>query len=79
MPFRFPLRLAGVLCFFCTDFSLHAFAALKHRTWSVDGITHEALVVIPARTRTKPTPVIFVFHVAFLKTRALSPPSPPAP
>lgn len=35
---------------------------LAQRTWSVDGVTREALVHFPARTEQGGAPVVFVFH-----------------
>jgi polyhydroxybutyrate depolymerase len=32
------------------------------REWTVDGVTREALVCLPANATTQPTPVIFAFH-----------------
>src|ERR1044071_4508407 len=32
------------------------------RTWTVNGVTREALVYAPASAKTKPTPIVFAFH-----------------
>jgi polyhydroxybutyrate depolymerase len=36
--------------------------SLTRRTWSVDGVTREALVAVPTDAATKPPPLLFVFH-----------------
>jgi polyhydroxybutyrate depolymerase len=34
----------------------------SRREWTVDGVTREALVYVPAKAKTTPTPVVFAFH-----------------
>jgi polyhydroxybutyrate depolymerase len=36
--------------------------APARRDWSIDGVTREALVYVPASAKTTPAPVIFAFH-----------------
>jgi polyhydroxybutyrate depolymerase len=35
---------------------------LAKRQWNVENVTREALVYVPATTKTNPTPVVFAFH-----------------
>ncbi len=42
--------------------SLRAENALTPKQWTVDGVTRDALVSIPASATTQPAPVLFVFH-----------------
>ena len=39
-----------------------ASSELQRREWSVDGVTREALLSLPANARANPTPVVFAFH-----------------
>jgi polyhydroxybutyrate depolymerase len=55
-------RSIFLLCALFAGLSVHAAEALVRRTWIVDGVTREALVAIPIRAATEPTPVLFVFH-----------------
>ena len=58
-----PLRLLVLLAFVLTTTTLaRAAEALVHRTWTVDGVTREALLYTPAKAKTEATPVVFAFH-----------------
>ncbi|MBC7369472.1 MAG: esterase [Undibacterium sp.] len=59
---RSLFRLILLACALCTGLSLPAAEALTRRTWTVEGVTREALVALPPDATTKPTPVLFVFH-----------------
>ena len=57
------LRLNLLLfCALVTGLSLPAAEALTRRTWTVAGVTREALVAFPSHAATIATPVVFVFH-----------------
>lgn len=58
--------IGGLVFAMCLLFSFMASAAetdsVRVMHWQVGDTTREALVYIPASARTKPTPLIFVFH-----------------
>src|SRR5882724_2903294 len=59
-----PIPSLGLLLFVCLPLALASEAAdgPARREWKVDGVIREALVFIPAKAKTEPTPVIFAFH-----------------
>ena len=57
------LRLLALLAFVLTTTTLaRAAEVLVHRTWTIDGVTREALIYTPAKAKTEATPVVFAFH-----------------
>jgi len=46
----------------CAAPDLSAAGEPVRREWTVDGLTREALLAVPADAKTRPTPVIFAFH-----------------
>ena len=58
------LRVLVLLVLVCSHVPTVAAApgSLIRRTWTVDGVTREALVALPPNATTQPTPVLFVFH-----------------
>jgi polyhydroxybutyrate depolymerase len=58
--------IAGIACAVCLLFNFPANASVTDSVqimyWQVGDITRDAMVYIPASARTKPTPLIFVFH-----------------
>ncbi len=61
-----PQTLLGII-FLCLVALLHATTACAADTfnrhqWTVGGITREALVYVPSRAHTNPTPIMFAFH-----------------
>lgn len=58
-----PFRLAGWLGpLLLAASQLSALSGVVNRTWTVDGVTREALVHIPAGAEQGGLPVVFVFH-----------------
>lgn len=51
-----------VLLFVCGTSALSAATAPARHTWTIDGVTREALVYVPANAKETPAPVIFLFH-----------------
>jgi polyhydroxybutyrate depolymerase len=52
------LVAAAILCAGCFSVS----AELKHREWTIDGVTRQALISAPASAATNPAPLVFAFH-----------------
>jgi polyhydroxybutyrate depolymerase len=56
-------RLLLVSALWMVSFSqLRAADELVLRVWHVNGVTREALLHLPPKAETVPTPIIFVFH-----------------
>lgn len=57
-----PFLCLSLVGLFLAAQTLRATEALATRQWTMDGLSREALIHIPAQATTKPTPVLFVFH-----------------
>ncbi len=56
---RWLFRLVLVLA---TTAALRAVDAPGRREWTIDGVTREGLVHVPATAKSQPAPLVFVFH-----------------
>lgn len=60
-PSWITVTLLISVCFIANDERTVA-AELLTREWKIDGVTREALLVVPTTAVTKPSPVVFGFH-----------------
>ncbi len=59
---NFPRGLLAVLGFGLAVAAPAVPAGLQHLTWTVDGVTREALVHVPAKIGPEGAPLVFAFH-----------------